>query len=79
MINTVTRLEMIFTHSGGGRVTVPVQDPREDLTGEEVEQVMQEIIERGVFEAAGADLVAIQSARIVTREVEPIELISEQE
>lgn len=69
------RLELIFTNSQGGRVTIAVPEPREDLTPAEVQVVMDTIINENVFESPGGDLVASQAARVVIREVSDFELV----
>lgn len=63
------RLELLFTNTAGRRVTVAVPDPKEDLTTQELNNAMTAIIGANVFESPGGDLVAIQGARVVTREI----------
>lgn len=63
------RLEMTFRNAMGGRSTISVQDPLENLTQEEVEACMEAIIEKNIFETSGGDLVGIIEARVVTTEV----------
>ncbi len=67
------RLEMTFRNANDGRANISVDEPKDDLTSEEIEGVMEEIIEKGVFYSGGGDLVEIIGARIVTTEVEDIE------
>jgi len=69
------RLEMSFQNNAGSRVTISVQDPREDLVEDDVRNAMQTIIDKNVFSSSGGDLVRIVGARIVATEVtELIEL-----
>lgn len=67
-----TRLELIFQNQDGKRVTISVQEPRLDVSPEEVEEAMETIMENNVFESNGGDLVAILGARLVTRQVEEL-------
>lgn len=60
------RLEMSFRNAGGGRVSISVLDPKDDLTEAEVQAAMQTIIGKNIFESSGGDLVGIASARVVT-------------
>lgn len=67
------RLEMVFRNSNDGRASISVDDPKDDLTSEEIKATMDGIIEKGVFYSPGGDLVDLIGARIVTTEVEDIE------
>jgi len=66
------RLELIFQNVAGRRTTLAVQDPRDDLTAEEVMTAMELIISRNIFTSPGGDLAAITGARVVTRDVQDI-------
>lgn len=66
------RLEMIFQNQEGRRVTLSVQDPKEDLTPEEVQGAMELVVDKNVFDSTGGSLVRLQSARLVTRGVEEL-------
>lgn len=68
-------LQMTFLNEANGRVTISVADPREDLTENEVETAMNNIITANVINSSGGDLVGIVSARIITRQVEDILVI----
>lgn len=75
MATSVKTLEMIFEAFDGRRVTIRVLDPREDLQGSEVKAVMEDIIAKDIFSAStGASLTDIYAARIVQRDVNPVEL-----
>lgn len=63
------RLEMTFQNANGGRSTISVLDPLDDLTEAEVQACMQTIIEKNIFETSGGDLVGIVEARVVRTEV----------
>ncbi|MTI80548.1 MAG: DUF2922 domain-containing protein [Firmicutes bacterium] len=68
-------LQMRFTNENGGRVTVSVPDPRTDLTGTEVKTAMDNIVAKNVFTSKGGNLVAVDSARIVSRDVTEVTLV----
>jgi hypothetical protein len=67
-------LEMIFTNAAGRRVTKRVTNAREDVTGPEVKQAMDTIVNTNIFTSTGGDLVGQASARLVTRDVLELEL-----
>lgn len=65
-------LEMIFENSAGKNSKISVRDPKEDLSPEEVQNVMDLIVDKNIFNTSGGDIIASRSARIITREVTEI-------
>ncbi|HHV07315.1 MAG TPA: DUF2922 domain-containing protein [Firmicutes bacterium] len=68
-------LVMVFKNAEGRNASFSLAAPREDLTGQEVAQTMQELIDRNIFVTSGGELAEIGSARIVSREVTELELV----
>ncbi len=68
------RLEMIFKNEMGRNATIAVVNPREGLTGPEVQAAMNTIVANGVFTTPGGSLVEVVGARLVARDVMEIEL-----
>jgi len=68
-----TNLEMIFKNSAGKTARLSVQEPKSDLTPEEVKAVMYNIVEKNIFDTTGGDMLEAVSARIITREVVELE------
>ena len=64
-----------FKNTEGRSVSLSLAAPREDLTGAEVAQVMQEIIDRNIFTSSGGDLAEIANARVVSRQVTELALV----
>lgn len=62
-------LQLNFSTAGGKKMMLTVDEPREDVTEEEVGAAMQEIIDAGAFAVEGHALNAIVGARIVERTV----------
>ncbi|MFJ7936715.1 DUF2922 domain-containing protein [Sporosarcina sp. NPDC096371] len=62
-------LQLNFSTATGKKVTLSVDEPRADLTAQNVDAAMQEIIAAGVFEVDGAPLETAVGARIVERNV----------
>lgn len=62
-------LEMLFDTAAGKRFTISVDEPREDLTGVEVDSGMQALLTSNAFYVDGANLVSAYQARIVERNV----------
>ncbi|SDG55080.1 DUF2922 domain-containing protein [Desulfosporosinus hippei] len=65
-------VRLVFTVAGGGTLTVTLPSPRADLTQAEVEQVMDLLIEKNIFELPDGDLVAKRDAKIIETVTEDI-------
>ena len=65
-------LELIFINAGGKKVTLSLNDPRENLTEVEVRGVMEQIIAKNLFNTTAGDIAAVSGARIVSREITAI-------
>lgn len=64
-----TKLEMEFLNALNRKYTISIDDPKLDLTPEDVETAMEAIITENVFVVSEADLAEIVEARIVTTTV----------
>lgn len=58
-------LVMTFKNEAGQNVNVRVNYPRENLTGQEVDAVMDTILQKNIFPTTGGDLVEKVGAQIV--------------
>lgn len=65
-------LQLLFKNDGGRNVTISVADAREDLEAAEVEEVMDNILQRDLFSSSGGDLSSPVRAQVVTRVVETL-------
>lgn len=68
------KLEMEFQDQGGKRFNLNLDDPREDLTGEEIRLAMDDVILKNVFFTKEGDLEVPVGARIITTSIENIEI-----
>ncbi|AEF95386.1 hypothetical protein Desca_2564 [Desulfotomaculum nigrificans CO-1-SRB] len=68
-------LELIFVNAAGGKVTLRVADPKDNLVESEVRAVMDQIVARDIFTSTGGSLVGVAGARIVSRDVAEMDLI----
>jgi hypothetical protein len=66
---TTKVLRMVFMDATDRSRAINVQDPDDEITGMEVEAVMDSIISRNIFTTAGGDLVSKVKAEVVEREV----------
>jgi len=65
-------LQMVFSTAGGGKVTLSLDAPQEDLTAGDVQAAMQVIVDKNIFSSTGGDLTGVVGAQIITREIVPL-------
>ena len=58
-------LRMTFLTAAGNRVSITVDNPKDDLTQAQVQTAMDTIISKNILLATGGDLTAIDSAAII--------------
>lgn len=68
----LVKLDMRFKDSQAGNFNLSLDDPNLALESDEVKEKMQEIIDLGIFENKGNNIVAVDSANYITRTVEKI-------
>jgi hypothetical protein len=59
------RLLMSFRNAAGNRVSLSIDDPREDVTDAEVKAAMQTVLTQNIFTSNEVDLVEIVDATII--------------
>ncbi|GAQ24584.1 MULTISPECIES: DUF2922 domain-containing protein [Tepidanaerobacter] len=62
-------LELIFKNQAGKNARMSMQDPKDDLTADQVQSLMDSILEKNIFETTGGDLVEAVGARLIQKEV----------
>lgn len=67
-------LELKFNTANGKTMTIAVNDPKSTLTASEISSAMQTIIAQDIFHNEGNDLVSINQARLIDRNVSDINL-----
>lgn len=58
-------LRMTFNNSLGKAVSITLQEPKEDLTIEQIEAVMDQIIAKDIFLMSGGALISKRDVKIV--------------
>ena len=69
------KLVMTFKTTDDKKVSLTVDNPREDLTEEEVKTAMELIKEKNIFAPGGADLVSLVSAKVVETDTTNYDLV----
>jgi deoxyinosine 3'endonuclease (endonuclease V) len=67
-------LVMSFMNEEGKKVSLRLDGIKEDITGEAVGLVMDTIIAKNIFQSTGGDLKVKDSAQIVSRNVQALEV-----
>lgn len=69
MAEVTKTLRMVFKNQAGTNYTLTLDDPREDVTGAEIEGIMDQIIAANVISTSGGDLVSKYDVKIIDRTV----------
>ncbi|MDR7857508.1 DUF2922 domain-containing protein [Tissierella sp.] len=69
-----TKLEMEFLDAANKKFVISLDDPRSDITPEEVGDAMDTIVSYNVFASSLQDLVVAKEARIVATAVSTLEI-----
>ena len=69
------KLVMTFKTTDDKKVSLTVDNPREDLTEEEVKSAMELINEKNIFAPGGADLASLVSAKVVETDTTNYDLV----
>jgi len=69
------RLLMTFKDEDEKKISLSVDDPREDITEAEIKAVMDLIVAKNIFAPNGMDLVAAVEAKVVVTDTTPYDLV----
>ena len=65
-------LQLVFVNESGGRLTLSIPSPLDNLEAMAVEEAMDEIIDADVFISAGGSLAGKVRAVLVSRQTETV-------
>lgn len=73
-MSTTTTLRMQFKNQLGNNAYISIVDPVADIhqKGQDIEDLMDGIVDKGVFTSAGGDLSVKVGAELITRTVEEL-------
>ena len=69
------RLVMTFKTDGDRKVSLVVDDPREDISESEIKAAMDLVIAKNIFAPNGDDIVQAVDAKIVVTDTTPYDLV----
>lgn len=73
-METKKRLVMSFKTELGKKVSISIDEPREDISQGEIKNAMQVIVDKKVFSDNGDDLTACIDARVVETNTQEFDL-----
>ncbi|WP_312258381.1 DUF2922 domain-containing protein [Romboutsia ilealis] len=68
------RLVMTFKTTDDKKVSLSVDDPREDITESEIKSAMDLVVDKNIFAPNGADIVSIVEAKVVVTDTTSYDL-----
>lgn len=68
------KLVMTFKTNDDKKVSLSVDNPREDITENEIKSAMELIVSKNVFAPNGSDIVAVVEAKIVVTDTTEYDL-----
>lgn len=74
-METTKRLVMTFADEDGKKISLSVDDPREDLTEIEIKEAMDIVLSKNIFAPNGLNLVSALEARVVITDTTPYDLV----
>ena len=69
------KLVMTFKTTDDKKVSISVDNPREDLSENEIKSAMELIIDKNIFAPNGEDLAALVSAKVVQTDTTNYDLL----
>ena len=69
------KLVMTFKTTDDKKVSISVDNPREDLSQEEIKTAMELIKDKNIFAPGGSDLAALVSAKVVQTDTTNYDLL----
>ncbi|MBO3443436.1 DUF2922 domain-containing protein [Clostridium sp. CCUG 7971] len=69
------KLLMTFKNSDDKKISLSVEDPKDDITEEEIKSAMELILAKNIFAPNGMDLVAVVEAKVIVTDTTPYDLV----
>ena len=69
------RLIMTFKTTDDKKISLSVDDPREDVTEAEIKSAMDLVVAKNIFAPNGADIAAAVEAKVVGTDTTPYDLV----
>jgi len=74
-METTKKLIMSFLTSDNKKVSLSVDNPREDISEAEIKSAMDLVVEKNIFAPNGADIVSVVEAKVVVTDTTEYDLM----
>ena len=74
-METTKSLIMTFLDEGNSKVSLTIQDPKDNITETEIKSAMDLVIAKNIFDPNGLSLVSAVDAKIIVKETTPYDLV----
>ena len=74
-METTKKLTMSFLTSDDRKVSLSVDNPREDITETQIKSAMDLVVEKNIFAPNGADIVSTVEAKVVVTDTTEYDLM----
>ena len=68
------KLVMTFKSSDDNKISLSVDNPREDITENEIKSAMDLIVSKNIFAPNGSDIVAVVEAKVIVTDTTEYDL-----
>ena len=68
------KLIMTFKTTDDKKISLSIDDPREDLTEDEIKTAMELVVSKNIFAPGGSDIAEAISAKVVVTDTTPYDL-----
>ena len=75
-METKKRLVMTFLTGVGRKISISIDDPKENITEAEIVYAMNLIVEKNIFAPYGSELVSTVDAKVIVTDTEEFDLIT---
>ncbi|WP_270646833.1 DUF2922 domain-containing protein [Paeniclostridium hominis] len=75
-METKKRLVMAFLTGVGRKISISIDDPKENITEAEIVDAMNLIVEKNIFAPYGSELVSTVDAKVIVTDTEEFDLIT---
>lgn len=71
----IKRLIMTFKTNDDKRVSLSIDNPRENITEEEIKVAMEAVVAKGIFAPNGAEIASVVEAKVVVTDTTEYDLV----
>ena len=69
------KLLMTFKTTDDRKISLSIDDPREDITEDEIKTAMELVVSKNIFAPGGSDIESIVDAKVVVTDTTPYDLV----